>query len=130
MVTHSSIPIFLPRSHGQRCLGGLQSMGFQRVRHDWLIPTRTCIYIYLLPRWLSSKESACNAGDAGDTGSVSDLGRSLGEGNDYSLQYSSLNNSMDRGAWWATAHGVTKGQTELSTSMALEISRYTLLHVK
>ena len=84
----------------------------------------------MLPRWLSSEESACNAGDAGDTGSTSGLGRSLGEGNDYPLQYSSLKNSMDRGAWWATVHGVTKGHSGLSTSMALETSRYTVLHVK
>ena len=38
-------------------------------------------------------------------------GRSLGEGNDNPLQYSFLENSMDRGAWWATVHGVTKSQT-------------------
>ena len=41
-------------------------------------------------------------------------GRSPGEGNDYPLQYSSLENPMDRGAWWATVHGVTKERTQLS----------------
>ena len=41
------------------------------------------------------------------------LGRSSGEGNGYPLQYFCLENSMDRGAWWATAHGVTKSQTQL-----------------
>ena len=70
------------------------------------------------------------AGDVRDVDSIPECGRSSEGGNGNRLQYSSLNNSMDRGAWWATAHGVTKGQTELSTSMALEISRYTLLHVK
>ena len=42
------------------------------------------------------------------------LGRSLGEGNGNPLQYSCLENSMDRGAWWATVHGITKTQTRLS----------------
>ena len=42
------------------------------------------------------------------------LGRSSGEGNGYPLQYFSLENSMDRGAWQATVHGVTKSQTRLS----------------
>ena len=51
-----------------------------------------------------SKESACNAGDLG---SVLGLGRSPGEGHDNPLQYSCLENSMDRGAWHATVHGVT-----------------------
>ena len=43
-----------------------------------------------------------------DTSSVPEPGRSPGEGNGYPLQYSDLENSMDRGAWWATVHGVTK----------------------
>ena len=53
------------------------------------------------------KESACNAGDLG---SVSGLGRSLEKEKGYPLQYSCLDNSMDRGAWQATVHGVTKSQ--------------------
>ena len=47
----------------------------------------------------------------GDLGSIPGLGRSPKEGNGYPLQYSCLENSMDRGAWWATVHGVTKNQT-------------------
>ena len=47
------------------------------------------------------KESACKAGDTRDAGSIPGLGRSPGEGNSYSLQYSCLGNSVDRGAWWA-----------------------------
>ena len=43
-----------------------------------------------------------------DTGSISGLGRSPGEGNGNPLQYSCLRNLIDRGAWWATVHGVTK----------------------
>ena len=50
------------------------------------------------------KESAC---DAGDLGSIPGLGRSPGGGHGNPLQYSWLENSMDRGAWWATVHGVT-----------------------
>ena len=51
--------------------------------------------------------------DARDPGSISELGRSPGEGNGNPLQYSSLENSMDRGAWWATVHRVAKSQTLL-----------------
>ena len=43
--------------------------------------------------------------NVGDLGSLPGLGRSLGEGKGYLLQYSGLENSMDRGAWWATVHG-------------------------
>ena len=46
--------------------------------------------------------------NAGDVGSTPGLGRSLGEGNGNPLQYSCLGNLMDRGAWWATVHGVSK----------------------
>ena len=57
------------------------------------------------------KESTCNAGDPG---SIPGSGSSVGEGNGYPLQCSCLENSMDRGAWWATAHGVAKSRTQLS----------------
>ena len=51
---------------------------------------------------------------AGDSGSVPGSGRSPGEGNDYLLQFSCLENAMDRGAWLASAHGVAKRQTRQS----------------
>ena len=57
------------------------------------------------------KASACNAGDLG---LIPGLGRSPGEGNGNPLQYSCLENPMDRGAWWATVYGVAKSQTRLS----------------
>ena len=57
------------------------------------------------------KESACNAGDLG---SIPGSGRSPGEGNANPLQYSCLENPMDRGAWWATVHGVAESGTRLS----------------
>ena len=55
----------------------------------------------------------CNAGDAEDWSSIPGFGRSPGGGNDNPLQYSSLENPMDRGARQASVHGVTKGQTWL-----------------
>ena len=59
---------------------------------------------------LSGKESACNAG-AGDMGLSAGSGRSSGEGNGNPLLFSCLGNPMDRGAWWATVHGVSNSQT-------------------
>ena len=58
--------------------------------------------------WLKGKESACNAEGLG---LIPGSGRSPGEGNGYLLQYSGLENSMDRGAWWATAHGIEESFT-------------------
>ena len=52
--------------------------------------------------------------NAGDTGSIPGLGRCPGEGHGNPLQYSCLEDSMDRGAWQATVHGVTESQTQLS----------------
>ena len=63
------------------------------------------------PCSLVGKESACNAGDLG---LIPGLGRLPGEGNGNSLQYSCLENLMDRGAWQATVHGVAKSRTQLS----------------
>ena len=65
----------------------------------------------LFPSNSDSKESACNARDQG---SIPMSGRSPGEGNGYLLLYSCLENSINRGAWWATVHGVTKGWTQLN----------------
>ena len=62
--------------------------------------------------------------NAGDPGSIPGLGRSPGEGNGNSLQYSCLENSMDRGAWKATVHGVAKSWTQLSTCTHMHFSYY------
>ena len=77
-----------------------------------------CHPILLLPSIFCSfpgdpggKESACNTGDPG---SAPGLGRSPGEGNGNPLQYSCLENPMDRGAWRPTVYGVTKSRTRLS----------------
>ena len=73
------------------------------------------------------KASACNVGDLG---SIPGLGRSPGEGNGNPLQYSHLENPMDRGAWWATVHGVANSQTErlhsLTHSQKTEAPRWLL----
>ena len=68
-------------------------------------------HILSFPGGSDSKEPACNPGDLG---SIPGLGRSPGKGNGNPLQYSGLGNPMDRGAWWAIVHGVTKSQTRLS----------------
>ena len=60
------------------------------------------------------KESAFNAGNAGDLGWMPGSGRSPGGGHGNPLQYSCLENPMDRGAWQVTVHGVAKSQTRLS----------------
>ena len=72
----------------------------------------TCsLFKYLVfPVGSDGKESACSAGEPI---SIPGLGRSPGEGNDNPLQYSCLENSVDRGAWWATVLGVMKSWTLL-----------------
>ena len=57
------------------------------------------------------KNPPAKAGDPRDTGLIPGLGRSPGEGNDNPFQYSCLENRIDRGAWWATVHGVAKSWT-------------------
>ena len=59
-----------------------------------------------LPKWLSSKESACQAGDTEVMSLIPGSGRSPGGGNGNLLQYSCLENSMDRGVWRAAVHAV------------------------
>ena len=98
MATHSSVLAW--RIPGTAEPGGLLSMGSHRVGHDWNNLAA------------DGKESVCNAGDLG---SIPGSGRSPEEGQGNPLQYSCLENSMDRGAWWATIHGVTKSWTWLST---------------
>ena len=68
------------------------------------------------------KNLPANAGDTRDMGSIAGLGRSLGEGNGDPVQYSCLENSMHRGAWWATVYGVTKSRTQLSIHALFHIS--------
>ena len=69
--------------------------------------------IHRIPGGSDYKESACSAGDPS---SIPGSGRSPGKRNDNPFQYSSLENPMDRGAWWATVHGVTKSRTWVSNN--------------
>ena len=66
------------------------------------------------------KNMPANVGDVRDTGLIPGLGRSPGEGHSSPLQYSSLKNPVDRGAWWATVHG---GHKESDTTEWLTLTR-------
>jgi len=97
-----------------------------------------CTYCFLFPSAIlffficpyhdgsEVKASACNVGDLG---SIPGLGRSPGEGNGNSLQYSCLENPVDRGAWWATVHGVTKSWTRLRNFTSLHHNLYLSIHL-
>ena len=65
------------------------------------------------PGGASGKNLPANAGDIRDVSSIPGSGRSPGTGNGNPLQYSCMENPMDRGAWWATVHGVSKNWTRL-----------------
>ena len=104
MVAHSSILAW--RIPWMEKPGRLQSTGSQRVGHDWVTsPSLIQSARSGFPSGSDGKESACSAGDPG---SIPGSGSSPGEGNGNLLRYPCLKNSMDRGAWWATDHGVSE----------------------
>ena len=107
MATHSST--FAWRIPWTKEVDGLQSMGFQRIGPDWA----TNIH-FIICYTLISADGKASVYNAGDPGSIPGLGRSPGEGNGNLLLYSCQENPRDRGAWRATAHGVTKSPTQLS----------------
>ena len=72
------------------------------------------VWMMWLPWWLNSKEYSCQCRRHRRLRFNPWVGRSPGVGNGNLLQYSCLENSMDRGAWWATVHRVTKSWTQLS----------------
>ena len=84
--------------------GVLQSM-LQRIRHDWATELN----------WTVVKNPPANAGDTREAGSIPGSGRSPGVGKGTLLQYPCLENSMGRGAWWATVHGAAKSRMQLCT---------------
>ena len=95
MATHSSIFAWrIPWTEP----GGLQPLGHK------LSDMTDQLTLWGFSGGTDNKESAYNVGDLG---SIPGSGRSPGEENGNPLQYSCLGNSMDRGAWWVTAHGVT-----------------------
>ena len=79
--------------------------------HSCIHPCNKYVSTIGFPGGSKVKASACSAGDLG---LIPGSGRSPGEGNGNPLQYSCLENPMDRGAWWATVHGVAKSRTRLS----------------
>ena len=68
------------------------------------------------------KNPPVNAGDVRDSGLISRLGRSPGGRHGNPLQYSCLENPMDRGAWWATVHGLTK-ENNLATKITTIVTQ-------
>ena len=79
-------------------------------RHRGMVRTT---HLSGFPGGTGGKESACHAGDVRDEGSIPGSGRSSGGGHGNLLQYSCLENPMDRGAWQATVHRATNSQTRL-----------------
>ena len=164
VATHSSILAWkIPWTDDP---GRLQSMGSQRVRHDWVTSLHYSmyrVYLYLYIGYLFScifqlvlyifslsirewfykfllflkvcisfmgfpggsvvKTPPASTGDAGNVGSLLGLGRSPGEGNGNSLQYSCLENTMVRWRLWATVHGVAKSQIKLSNWACISLIR-------
>ena len=138
MATHSSVLAW--RILWTEKLGRLQSMGSQRVGHHWrdlaaaaaghhhggrdrvegkVIKIGTFVEVSGWDVWCftflyGGSDGKASAYNAGDLGLIPGSERSPGEGNGNPLQYSCLENPMDRGAWWATVHGVAKSQTRLS----------------
>ena len=94
-------------------LGGLRELVMDR--EAW----RGAIHGVAKSQTQLSNWTELNAGDSEDTGSIPGSGRSPGEGNGNPLQHSCLGNPMDRGAWRAIVHGVTKSWTGLSVSFSL-----------
>ena len=111
-----STPAFLPvEFHGQRSLAGYRLWGCKEL--DMTEHTHTCyIYYLLLCCAACVKNPRANAGEVGDVGSVPGCGRSPGGGHSNSLQYSWLENPMDKEAGGATVHGTAKSWTQQSNS--------------
>ena len=84
--------------------GGLPSMGSHRVGHDWSDSAAAAAEV---------KSPTASAGDVGVVGSVPVSGRSSREGDGNPYQYPCLENSMDRGACWATVHRIARSQTRV-----------------
>ena len=113
---HPSSTIILPLPRGSHSFTrfsthmGLLEMNSLLFRMSFLV-LKFCVKIYItwvFPDGSDSKDSACNAGHPG---LILESGRSPGEGHGNPIQYSCLENFMDRGTWQTTVHGVSKSQT-------------------
>ena len=103
-----------PPGRGDQLAPLLSATWQQHQQQQLILGCRSWTRVYIsegFPGGLAGKESAYNAGDLG---SIPGSGRSPGGGNGTTLQYSCLENPMDRGVWRATVHGATKGRTWLS----------------
>ena len=112
MATHSSVLAWRIPGTGEP--GGLLSMGSHRVGHDWSdLAAAAEGEAWGFPGGAGVKELVSNAGYVTDGGLIPRLGRSPGGEHGNPLQYSCLENPMDRGAWRATIQGVAQSQTRL-----------------
>ena len=108
------IPVFLPgKFHGQSSLASYILCSNKELNMTEWLSTHTEDRVGI-PWWLSGEESLCTRGDMGYSSSILGLGTSLRGGNGNLLQYSCLENSIDREAWWATVHRAAKSQIWLS----------------
>ena len=122
--------------------GRLQCMGWQRVGHNWATdpqPSGRGILWYAraeaiercykremgFPGGAGGNEPTASVGDIRDVGSIPEPGRSPGGLHGNPLQYSCLENPMNRGAWWATVHRITKSLTRLK-----QISTHALIKLR
>ena len=112
MATHSSILAW--RIPGMGEPGGLPSMGSHRVGQDWSNLAVAAVYVWGFPGSAGGKESTRQSWRGRVEGLIPGLGRSPGLRKDNPLQYSCLENPVDRRVWWPKVHGVAKSQTELS----------------
>ena len=117
-------PVFLPgESQGRERLVGCQtSMGLHRVGHDWSDLAAAAAASFCMGfHGVDNKDFAYNTGDP-------DLnlgfGRSPTKGNVYSLQYSYLDNAIDKGSWQAIVHGMAKSQTQLRNTPQASMCRH------
>ena len=122
-VLHSICQQIWKLSNGHRTGKSQFSFQSQRRAMPKNVQTTSQLHSFHMLARLSSKsfkgfpggsEDKASASNAGDPSWIPGLGRSPGEGNGNPLQYSCLENPMDRGALWATVHGVTKSRTRLS----------------
>ena len=113
MATHFNIPVW--KSSWTEEPGGLQSLGSGRKEPGTAEHAQLHIYkgAWAFQVALVVKNLPANAGHIRDVGLIPGLRRSPGGGHSNPLQYSCLENLMDRGAWRATAHSVTKSRTQL-----------------